>query len=528
MIYFQNMKRIIDFLDSLDFSPVAMIVTVFALATIRLFLENFSSPEPTGLFAPLVGIISYATLYGMLVLMIAFVLSWLSKKSLLWSIRTIILVFPVILLTPLIDLALSGGAGFCIGYAQIGGQSLFQNFTHFLLPHVQNCGITPGLRFQIIVLVVGLAGLVAITTRSTIRSLGMAAAAYIIAFFGGHFPNIISRTFTSDAVGSLLNTIHYPTDSLPFTPITATITTTLLGQVQFLVFLILLGASWFVISRKTWTGWWRGFAAKLPIAFIHVTLVIFGILIGSSIQPAILTWPDWIGIIVAIISLLFACSVVGIENDIYDFEIDKVSNKSWWLTGQHMTVPELRVIQMVSLLFAVTGGLLMGHNVFFCILVFMGIYTIHSSGIRLKRFWLTSTILITLSGITSFTLGYFLIASNQSAHALPLSILLMVAGILIPYSIIKDIPDIAGDRVGHIKTFAVLYGKKTTIIFLVLWIIGWMFFFGNIIPWFIALAVILPFVLFIIKPHLIDKKMWTLGLPVFTWFVGVLIHAIFL
>jgi 4-hydroxybenzoate polyprenyltransferase len=522
------MKRIIDFLDSLDFSVVSMMVAVFALATIRLFLENFSSPEPTGLFAPLVGIISYATLYGMLILMIALVLSWLSKKSLLWSIRTIILVFPLILLTPIIDLALSGGTGFCIGYAQTGGQSLAQNFIYFLLPHAQLCGITPGLRFQIIAIVVGLAGLVFITTRSFIRSLGMAISAYTIAFIGGHFPNIISRTFTSDAIGSLLSSIHYPTDSLPFTPITATITTTLLAQVQFLVLLVFIGISWFIISKKTWLGWWRGFAAKLPIAFVHVFLVIFGILIGSSIQAAILTWPDWLGFFVAIISLLFACSVVGIENDIHDFEIDKISNKSWWLTGQHMTIPELRTIQTVSLLFTITGGLLMGHNVFFCILVFMGIYTIHSSGIRLKRFWLTSTILITLSGITSFSLGYFLIASNQTAHALPLSIILMVAGILIPYSIIKDIPDIAGDRVGHIKTFAVLYGKKATITLLVLWIIGWILFFGSIIPWFFALGVILSFVLFIAKPHLLDTKMWVLGLPIFTWFLGVLIHAIFL
>ena len=520
------MKRITDFLDSLDFSPVTMVLTIFGLATMRLFLENFSSPEATGLFAPIVGVMSYTTLYGMLILLIGFLLSWLSKKSLMWALRVIVLVFPVILLTPIIDLIWSGGSGFCIGYAQTGGNSLWYLFTHLLAPHEQVCGITPGLRFQIIFIVIGLAGLVAIETKSVFQSVAMGIGAYTIAFIGGALPNIISKTFPVDAMNSLLATIHYPTDSLFFTPITSSITTVLLGRVQFLFFLLFLGIAWFIISRKTWIGWWKGFYAKLPIAFIHVTLLIFGIWTGSLVQPNILSWPDIVGIITVIVTLLLVCSVVGIENDINDFTIDRVSNKSWWLVDQGLTIPQLRTIQILSLLFAVSGAFLISHNVFFGLMTFMATYFVHSSGLRLKRFWPISTFLITLSGMIAFITGYFVLSADQTVHSIPLVLILMIGIILIPYSILKDIPDMAGDRIGNIKTFPLMFGTRPTLITIAILAILWLVIFWSIIPWFFTLGVIAPIVTLLIKPHLLENKFVLLGLPVSIWFIGVLLHIL--
>jgi 4-hydroxybenzoate polyprenyltransferase len=97
---------------------------------------------------------------------------------------------------------------------------------------------------------------------------------------------------------------------------------------------------------------------------------------------------------------------------------------------------------------------------------------------------------------------------------------------IIPYTLIKDIPDIAGDSSQNIQTFAALYGKNKTLVLVLAIILTWLILFISIIPWFFALGVIIPIIFFVIKPKFITQKIWLLGLPVGIWFFGVLIHIL--
>lgn len=525
---FENMQRISDFLDSLDFSLVTIMSTIGFLTILRLFLESFSSPEVTGLFAPLVGIISYATLYGMLITLLAGLLVITTKKSVMWSLRVITLVFPVILLTPIIDLIISGGSGFCIGYAQAESHTIGYLFTHFLAPHASACGITPGLRFQILAVVLGLGAIAFVVTKNWWKSIVASVGAYIVAFIGGSFPIIISRTFLSDATNSLIATIHYPTDQIAFTTFSSTMTTLLLARVQMIGLIIGGGILWYIGSRKVWRAWWRGFAAKLPIAGIHAMLAVFGLMVGWNIAMPQLVWADWVGIVMLISALLFACSSLGAQNDLRDVAIDMISNRKWWLIDQQMSVADLKMIRVVSGIFAIACAMIVNYNALFCILVFMGAYTIYSDGLRLKQFWFASSFLIATAGCAAFLSGFFTLSADQVVGHVPVAILAMIATLLIPYSIIKDIPDVAGDKQDNIKTFSVLFNQNKATVFAAIILIAWFVIFKNIIPWFLAIGVIIPVIILVFKKSLIHSKIWLLGLPVGIWSAALLVHILFL
>lgn len=521
-----------NFLDSLDFSPITIIATIGILTVMRLFLESFSSPEATGLFAPMVGVLSYATLYGMLIIMLGALITVLTRKSFMWSIRVITLVFPIILLTPIIDLALSHGAGFCIGYAQDGGASLWSLFVNFLAPPKQLCGITPGLRFQIIAVVLGIGGIVFAASKSWWRAIVGIIGAYCIAFVGGALPVIVSviantgSSFFSDATKSLLSTIHYPTESVHFVTNPTTMTTTLLARIQMVGLVIGMAVVWFFDNRRNWNQWWAGFYHKLPIAVIHFMLLGLGLTLGWSITGTYLMWPDWLGIIMIFFAIVFAASSMGAMNDLHDVDIDKVSNRKWWLIDQHMPATELKVIQYITGFLALSCAFLVNYNAVFCIAVFMAAYSTYSSGIKLKRFWFTSTFFIVLAGCGSFLAGFFTLSADQVVGNMPLSILAMIACMLIPYSLIKDIPDIEGDK-GHSLTFPVVFGIPATLIIALLVSIAWLAVFWSVIPWFLSLGVIITLLVLVFRRRLTREKKWLLGLPVLIWIVGLLLHVIF-
>jgi 4-hydroxybenzoate polyprenyltransferase len=529
-------KKIQHFLESLDFSPLHIIGIISSLAFLRLFLENFSSPEATGMFSPVVGIISYASLYGMLLIFFTLLVAPLIKKSLLWTARVITVSFSIVLLTPIIDLVLSGGQGFCIAYVQDTGRSLLQHFVTFLLPHAESCGITPGLRIQVLLGVIGVAGLVWIMTRSWIKTFIGAIGAYIITFIGATFPILVSslvstygnNNFYHDALASLLTTIHYPSSSIFFEVISSNITTVLIARIALLLVILGIGIIWFFNDRISWKGWWLGSLRKIPLAGIHLLFLTFGLLLGFGSGSYHLLWPDWIAIILLYLSLFFTCWNVGAINDIEDVAIDTISNPERPMIRYHLSKETMQTIQHVSGIFALTAAILVNYNVFFSIAFFIIAYTIHSSFIRLKRIWIGSSILISLSGVSAFIAGYLTLSPDQIVAHLPLSVPLMIMGILLPYSIIKDVPDIKGDTEGSIHTLPVTFGIPISLSIVLILIAGWFWLFHSIIPWFFSLPVIISILLFFIKRSWVHEKIKVLGIPILLAWMSILIQIFFL
>lgn len=528
--YIQN------FLDELTFSPLHIIGIISSLAFIRLFLENFSSPEATGMFSPIVGVISYASLYGMLLIFFTLALFLITRKPIMWLMRTATLCFSIVLLAPLIDLAVSHGSGFCIAYVPDSGKSLLEIFIGFFKYHPGTCGITPGLLTQMILGMLGNLGLIWMLTKSWIKTILGGFVIYSIFFIGATFPILVSSLFSGygsnnfyyDALASLLSTIHYPASSLYFQVIPSNITTVLIARVAIIISLLGTVLVWFFASYHSWKGWWLGSIKKTPLAAIHFFLLTFGLILGKATGSYTLIWPDWIGIILLYISLFLACWNVGALNDIEDVAIDAISNTDRPMTRYHVSRHDMQTIQYISGFFALVAAILINYNVFFCIMFFILSYSIHSSFLRLKRIWVTSTLLITFSGIAAFLTGYLTLSLDQVVAHLPLSVIFMIAGMLIPYSIIKDVPDILGDTEGRIHTLPVTFGIPITIGVVVLLILGWFALFHAIIPWFFSLPVLVSLLLFMIKRSWVHEKIKILGLPILFIWIALLIQLCFL
>jgi 4-hydroxybenzoate polyprenyltransferase len=519
----QTLKK---FLDELTFSPIHIIGIITSLAFLRLFLENFSSPEATGMFSPVAGVISYASLYGMLLIFFTLALTLITQKPIMWMMRVVTQCFSIVLLAPIIDLLASHGTGFCIAYVPDSGKSLFEIFIGFFIYHPNTCGVTPGLLTQMFLGILGNLGLVWMLTKSWIKTILGGIVAYGIFFIGATFPILVSSLFSGygnnnfyyDALASLLSTIHYPASSLFFQIIPSNITTVLIARAALVISLLGIVIIWFFGSYHSWKGWWLGSIKKTPLAAIHFFLLTFGLILGKATGTPSLIWPDWIGIILLYISLFLACWSVGALNDIEDVAIDTISNTDRPMTRYHVSREDMQTIQYISGFFALVTALLVNYNVFFCVTFFMVSYSIHSSFLRLKRVWATSTLLITFSGVAAFLTGYLALSMDQVVAHLPLSIILMLAGMLIPYSIIKDIPDILGDKEGNIHTLPVTFGIPVTVAVVLLLIGGWFILFHAIIPWFFSVPVLVSLLLFTFKRSWVHEKIKVLGFPIlFVW-----------
>jgi 4-hydroxybenzoate polyprenyltransferase len=199
------------------------------------------------------------------------------------------------------------------------------------------------------------------------------------------------------------------------------------------------------------------------------------------------------------------------------------------MIAYHLDLVSMKTIQYTSLILALVGAFLINYNVLFCVIVFIGAYTFHSSSLlRLKRFWATSSLCIMLAGCAAFLAGFFALAPDQTVGHFPLAVLGMIAGILLPYSIIKDVPDMRGDTIQSILTFPRMFGRKVAIVTSLVLVLLWFVIFWKIIPWFFALAILISVITLIIQPKLLEKKAWIFGLPTTTIFIGILLHIIFI
>lgn len=183
----------------------------------------------------------------------------------------------------------------------------------------------------------------------------------------------------------------------------------------------------------------------------------------------------------------------------------------------------LETIRIFAFIFAIACAYLVNYNALYCLLVFISGYILHASQLRLKRFWGTASFTIALSGAATFLAGFFTLSGDQVVGHLPLSIVAMVAFLLLPYSIIKDVPDIAGDKAHGIRTCCSVRTKKsnrpcTSTYCRMVYTLS------SIIPWFFALGVIITILTFVIRPRWIyDKAL--LWVPYYVLYTPIHTHS---
>jgi 4-hydroxybenzoate polyprenyltransferase len=169
-----------------------------------------------------------------------------------------------------------------------------------------------------------------------------------------------------------------------------------------------------------------------------------------------------IRILCAWMAIFFAFQFSVITNDIYDIDADKISNASRPLVTQTVKIPQYLTIDFVTLALSLLFSYWVGERFCMIMLLFIAVYFIYSvPPLRLKRFFPLSCLLIGLQALLAFMAGeHCLERTNIFVYpSYGLQWLIFIAFTL--SSNIKDLKDIAGDKLTKIPTLPTLLGEET-------------------------------------------------------------------
>lgn len=199
-----------------------------------------------------------------------------------------------------------------------------------------------------------------------------------------------------------------------------------------------------------------------PLRLVHyLLLIVGGALLGAGSHLGSYGVLD----ILALFSLLLAWTaswmVAVCVNDIYDQDIDAVSNASRPLIAGTASETHMHSAVPVFFVFSLLAGWTAGYYSFIFLLVFTACYFIYSAPpLRLKRVPGLSSLLIGFAFLSAVLAGFFLTSPDKTVLAFPQAFLF---AIVICYTLgvnVRDLKDIAGDTRAGVATIPTMLAKR--------------------------------------------------------------------
>ena len=506
-----------------------ILITIFGFTLIRTFFENFSNPEPSGLFTQFYSVFfEYFLFYISTFLLLLISLHYFTKISIKKLAGILIFFLPIICVPPIIDLLITHGSGYCMSYIIQEPRNLLLDFLTFF-GHFSNCGITTGIRTEVFIICASTFVLIFYTTKKFFHPLFGMFASYAIIFFSLAFPSLIMIPFyisnpSTDKIfffsklfkTSLLNSIHV-FGSMPSDPYEFFMQQSAIFTARFLWILVVIEllTILYLAYRPVWNAWIRNLRPERVLYYSMIA--IFGMSISYRVNGSfpVFTLPDIIAFIVFFILIALSFWLAVIINDIEDVEIDKISNPDRPLVTKNISIEQFKAIGFVILFLILMGTPLLNYPVFIFLVLFQFMYYIYSKKpLYLKRWFFLASPLLAFNALLIAMAGFFLISANQKILAFPIETIWFI---LIGFSIvtnIKDLKDTEGDKAAGIKTLPVILGqekaKKIITIAAIIFILIFAVYKQN--SYLIVSSVIISALFYLITSRKIFKEIYIFGL----------------
>lgn len=194
---------------------------------------------------------------------------------------------------------------------------------------------------------------------------------------------------------------------------------------------------------------------------------------------------DLFGIFMAAVAIGLSFQSAVIFNDIYDYDIDVLSNPDRPLVTKMVSFAEYTLIAKLFLILALTISFCISEIFFYFVLLYNLLAFLYSAPpFRLRKFFLMSNLLLSTIFLVTFHAGAAVLFSEYKFSLIPSNITFVL---LLSYAlalVVKDSKDYEGDRHSHIQTLYTLFGKRVANILTVI---------------FVCLATLLPPILLHLK-----------------------------
>lgn len=445
---------------------------------VRLFLELFSDPLPSGLIASKPqSLIAVFFFYLSIVIGLAIIVSFFTKQKRSRVINLILYGLPVIWIAPIIDIVASGGRGFTMAYIFDSHTKLFADFFMFFGPVLNDGrGLTTGIHIELFIIMCTLGWYVWNKRKNIFSTVGALISSYFLIFIMLALPGTIyTVTHFEPTNGESRHAINFLASSIQNSNIPSN---TLHGSLSYatpqgmldfgfdvliaqilLIITFIFGLLWaFYAYRDTLIQILRN--ARTERVLFYTSLLALGMYLAYILNHNIFMWVDWVSATCITLSWFGAWMFSVHTNDIADIEIDKVSNPNRPIPAKGLSVETMRDIGFVWLALSLVGAYIAGYYIFYMNIMFLSVYYIYSTPpLRLKQIPFISSFLISLACLATILAGFFFVSPNKMLGAFPV---VLAVGIVVVFTLgvnIRDIKDIEGDRKAGIQTLPVLFGK---------------------------------------------------------------------
>ncbi|MEY2664328.1 MAG: hypothetical protein RIT04_136 [Candidatus Parcubacteria bacterium] len=475
------MKQLLEKIEKTEVSIISWCVAFIGILFIRYILESLSSGNSSGAIIPdMLTFIHYTLFYAVITLGMLTILSVFlpAQRAILNKLR--IYAFMIILIPPIIDLIVTGTDSGLMHYLFDTAHSVQYNFLTFFGPDLHN-GITLGMRIEIGVALIAVAGYIYHRTRSILRAALCFIASYTFLFAIAILPTIITSIGTGE---NLLTSQMNPSDInfyffsgvgnsiLNHAFISPVYTFTSLNtylQIHFSavmaqIYFILMWLIAAIILYFTYPKFWQAVRLNLrpKRLVIYLGFIALGIALSIHMKgPILWNWAD----ILSLITLLLAGTAARLSavffNDSVDNEIDTVNHNNRPIPLGLITTSEAKHIAVLFVALACIGGALLGGTVCFFIATFCVLGYIYSMPpLQLKQIPLVSSAVIALAMLAFTWSGFFFTHAGEKLSDFPLSYALALLALVTIFSNIRDIRDLAGDAAAGRLTLPTILGER--------------------------------------------------------------------
>ncbi|MFZ1020084.1 MAG: UbiA family prenyltransferase [Minisyncoccia bacterium] len=482
------MEKLRAYARSIPLTFESWIISLVGIVLIRTFLEQFSSFRLKSFaLIDIPTIVHYSVFYLGSTLILMIILLFFGKTSLKEVSAVCIFGLFIICLAPIIDLVSGGIGGHIITYLIIPGKELVFRFFTFFGGHTAY-GITLGVQIETVLGIIFCYLFVYLNTKKISRAIAAAVVFYCFIFFLVSMPSFVallsaSQNNPTDTILQLISSSHiiqnnlYPSFTAPNLGLFDLGFNKIMLGINTIIAMLAVALLFFLAERKKFVALIKN---SRPERIFHFFLLfLLGTVFATSAWS--INWVDLQCYFLAFLSFVFAWLFSVCQNDIYDETIDSVSNKNRPIVAKELSKNDLSFASKIFLLFAFLCAYSSSHYVLFFVCFFLLVYFIYSNPpLRLKRFVILNSFLVSLACLSVILAGFFLVNQDPSVLAFSPSLVLAIIIFFTAVANIRDIKDVEGDRADGIKTLPTILGiKKAKKI-----IAGIICFFFLLIPWY--------------------------------------------
>jgi len=461
-------EKITEALFSGEISAANWLAIFLGIVTLRLFLDKFVAQSSFSTIQPEMDLHNYL-FFGLV-----FLLVWLFL-SLILGIKPKELAFLMIWaclfidLPPIFDLIKTGGSVYV-------GPYLYDSLERLRMEYLTIFGQLPsgmvyfGTKIVFILVSLGSFGLVWVKTKSWIRALVSLVGTYSLLFFMASFPSWLtfgyyffegSKKITE--IGAV-QIFQFMSSWNVFSLKSIDFEYGHIYHLNLIYFPLIIAFSSLLFFFSHQEKFWAVLKnIRVPQCFFHLGLFFVGLGLGYLAYPDNLAINIFslFAIVGLMIAILLAWKASVIVNDIYDLEIDNITNSGRPLPQNIFSFKEYVELGVICFFFSLIGGLAVNFKFAILLLIYQILAWFYSAPpFRFKRFPLVATFFSSLALLVILFMGFLIFSGEHNLQGLSWRIIFLFMLALTLSLPIKDFKDIEGDRKIGVFTIPVIFGEE--------------------------------------------------------------------